>query len=102
MELVLAVVGPVAGAVFGMGTFLVRRSMTATDARLTDIAENIEVISHQVTSLQVSLPTTYVTKEELLLHIRGEERQHAETMERLRELREELSSIRSEMYHRGN
>lgn len=90
-----AVLGPLVGGLFGIIGFTSRRTITVTDTQLESIAENVEVISHQVTNLQIQLPTNYVTKEELAAHIRGEETQHMELMRELREVREEVIVLRA-------
>lgn len=97
-ELLAAVLGPLAGAIIGAIGFMSRRNISITDAHLTSIAENVEVISHQVTNLQIQLPTNYVTKDELAQHIRGEETFHNQMLNQIRELREEIIVIRA---HRG-
>ena len=91
-EVVIAIVGPVAGAVFGLSAFFVRRTVTSTDTKLTAIAESVEVISHQVTALQIKLPTSYVTKEELIQHIASEERWQNEVLSQLRDLRRDINN----------
>lgn len=94
-ELIAAIVGPMAGAVFGIVGFTSKRNLNITDAKLHSIAENVEVISHQVTNLQISLPTNYVTKQELVHHIQGEETWHRDLSNQLRELREEVIALRA-------
>jgi len=94
MELILAIVGPVAGAMFGLGTFVVRHQVVQTDRKLDSIAENVEVISNQVTSILVSMPTNYVSKEDHFRHIAEEERWQKEVLQQVHQLREELSSVR--------
>ena len=94
-ELIAAIVGPIAGAIFGIVGFTSKRNMIATDKHLSDIAESVEVISHQVTNLQISLPTNYVTKQELAHHIQSEETFHRDLSNQLRELRDEVISLRA-------
>ena len=94
-ELIAAIVGPVAGAIFGIIGFSSKRNIIVTDARLQDIAENVEVISHQVTSLQIQLPTQYVGKDELFAHITSEEQFHRDISNQLRELRDEVIALRA-------
>lgn len=102
-ELLAAIAGPIAGAVIGTGAFLSRRNIAATDAQLRAISENIEVISHQVTSIQVSLPTNYATKQELAAHIQSEERWHRDLSDQMRDLRDEVVALRSaSSYNRGS
>ena len=98
-ELIAAIVGPVAGAIFGIVGFTSKRNMIVTDKHLSDIAESVEVISHQVTSLQISLPTNYVTKQELAHHIQGEETWHRDLSNQIRELRDEVIALRAYRGH---
>lgn len=93
-ELIAAVVGPIAGCVFGIFGFMSRRSVITTDNQLKAIAENVEQVSRQVTELHITLPTNYVTKEELAGHIRGEETFHNQMLSQLRELRDEVIVLR--------
>jgi hypothetical protein len=93
-ELIVAIIGPVAGAVIGTFGFMSRRNINLTDTQLNAIAENVEVISHQVTNLQIQLPTSYVTKDEFARHVRNEENFHNKMIDELRELREEVIALR--------
>ena len=94
MELILAVVGPVVGAMFGLGTFVVRHQIKQTDKKLEVISENVEVISHQVTSILVSMPTNYVSKQDHFRHIAEEERWQKEVLTQVHQLHDEVSSVR--------
>ena len=94
MELILAIAGPVAGAMFGLGTFVIRRQIVETDGKLQNISENVEVISHQVTSILVSMPTNYVSKDDHYRHTAEEERWQKEVLQQVHQIRDELSSVR--------
>ena len=94
-EVIAAIVGPLAGAIFGIVGFTSRRNMAATDSQLKDISESIELISHQVTNLQIQLPTKYTTKEELAQHIRSEEYFHNKMLDQMREMRDEIITLRA-------
>ena len=94
LELMLALLGPIAGGIVGFGTFLVRRTISSTDARLGDISENVELIAHQVTSLQLKLAESYVTKDELIRHISSEERWQNQVLEQISDLRAEIAAER--------
>ena len=93
--LVVSIIGPVLGAFFGLSTFFVKRSVSKVDAQLNSIAESVEVIGHQVTALQVAMPTNYVNKDEFRYHRAEEERWHQETAGQLQNIRDELSSVRA-------
>ena len=94
-ELMAAIIGPLAGGVIAMVGFSSKRNISANDAQLQSIAENVEVISHQVTNMQIQLPTQYTTKEELAQHIRSEEYFHNKMLDQMREMRDEIITLRA-------
>ena len=94
-EIIAAIVGPIAGAIFGIIGFTSRRNISVTDARIQEIAENVEVIGHQVTDLQIRLPTQYVAKDDLLSHVQSEERFHNDLLNQVREVRDEVIALRA-------
>ena len=94
-EVIAAIVGPLAGAIFGIVGFTSRRNMATTDSQLKAISESIELISHQVTNMQIQLPTKYTTKEELAQHIRSEEYFHNKMLDQMREMRDEIITLRA-------
>jgi chromosome segregation ATPase len=98
-ELIAGILGPIVGAVFGIIGFTSKRNASLTDAQLESIAENVEVIGHQVTNLQIQLPTKYVSKEEMMTHITSEEMFHRDISNQLRELRDEVISLRANRGH---
>lgn len=94
--------GPILGAFFGLSTFFVKRSFAKTDSQLNAIAESVEVISHQVTAIQVGTPTNYVNKDEFRHHIGEEERWQTELLHQISGIREEISSVRSIAEYRNH
>ena len=98
-ELLAAILGPLVGAVFGITGFMSRRNINVTDKQLDQIKETVELVSHQVTTLQIQLPSNYVTKEELEHHISKEERHHNAVLREIRELREEIIVLRVNSNH---
>ena len=97
--LVVSIVGPMLGAFFGLSTFFVKRSVSKMDAQLNSIAESVEVISHQVTALQVNMPTNYVSKDDFRYHRGEEERWQQELTDQLNSIRDELSTVRMQSHH---
>lgn len=93
-ELLAAIVGPAVGAIFGVTGFMSRRNIDISDKQLDSIKETIELVSHQVTAIQIQLPSNYVSKEELAAHIKQEEHQHNRVLREIRELREEIIVLR--------
>ena len=93
-ELLAAVLGPLIGAVFGVTGFMSSRNIKVSDKQLDAIKESVEIIGHQVTAIQIQLPSNYVSKEELQTHMEKEEYRHNQVLREIRELREEIIVLR--------
>ena len=89
-EVILTLIGPVVGGAIGISTFLYRRTVMNADARLKGISDNVEVISYQLTGLQLKIAESYVTKDELLRHIEMEAKWQDDVMKQLHEMREDI------------
>ena len=97
-ELIVAIIGPLVGAIIGTAGFMSRRNIALSDSQLSSISESLEVISQNMTNLQIELPTNYVTKEELAQHIRSEEYFHNKMLDQMREMRDEVIVLRSQQH----
>jgi hypothetical protein len=104
MEL-LGVLASIATIISGLGWVLDRNSkkfasmQQASSDMLTNFGAKVERLDQTLTEVRLTLPEKYVTKEELLMHIRGEETWHNSIDRRLDDIRDELSSLR-EWRHR--
>jgi hypothetical protein len=102
---VLGIVASVATIISGLGWVLDRNSkkfaemQRASCQTLEVFGAKVEKLDQTLTDVRLTLPEKYVTKEELLMHIRGEETWHNSIDRRLDDIREELSSLR-EWKHR--
>ena len=94
-EVVAAIVGPVAGAMVGIFAFISKRNMVTIDSQIRAISAQVSEVSDKVTELHITLPSKYVTKEELLRHIQGEEYFHNKFLSEMRDLRDEVITIRA-------
>jgi hypothetical protein len=101
----LGILASVATIVSGLGWVLDRNSkkfasmQQASSDVLTNFGVKIEKLDQTLTDVRLTLPEKYVTKEELMMHIRGEENWHNSIDRRLDDIRDELSSLR-EWRHR--
>ena len=100
LELIAAIVGPIAGATIGIMGFMSRRNIAITDNQLTTITEHVSTISQQINDLHVILPTNYCSKEELAQHIKSETYFHNKMLDQMREMRDEVVVLRA-MSERG-
>jgi hypothetical protein len=102
---VLGIIASVATIISGLGWILDRNSkkfasmQQASSDMLTNFGAKVEKLDQTLTDVRLTLPEKYVTKEELMMHIRGEETWHNSIDRRLDDIRDELSSLR-EWRHR--
>ena len=94
MELVLMIVGPIAGTVLGTSVFFQKRMVAQMDERMVRVSDQLEEVYDHVTSLRVALPERYVSKDEFVGHVRSEELWQQEVLANIRELREEVIVLR--------
>lgn len=96
----LGIVASFATIVSGFGWLMERsakrseRMFMETHAAITKVETNMDNMEKAFQDLRVLLPTNFVTKQELLQHIQGEEVWHSTTSERLRQIQEELFALR--------
>lgn len=101
----LGVVASVATIISGLGWVLDRNSkkfekiQNSSNTVMRGLTEKVESLDKTLMDVRLTLPEKYVTKEELMMHIRGEENWHNSIDRRLDDIREELSSLR-EWRHR--
>lgn len=102
---VLGILASVATVISGLGWILDRNSkkfegiQRSSSAVMERFSQKVEQLEQTLVSVRLELPDKYVTKEELMTHIRGEERWHESIDRRLDDIRDELSSLR-EWRHR--
>jgi hypothetical protein len=96
----LGIVASFATIVSGLGWVLDRNSkrfqriQDSGNAVMTRLTDKVDVLDKTLTQVRVSLPEKFVTKEELMMHIHGEETWHSSIDRRLDDIREELSALR--------
>lgn len=96
----LGVAASVVTILSGVGWILDRNSkrfelMQKTgNAVIQDLSAKVEKLDQTLVDVRLALPEKYVTKEELMVHIRGEETWHSSIDRRLDDIRDELSSLR--------
>lgn len=102
---ILGVVASFATIISGLGWVLDRNSkkfekiQNSGNVVMRNLTEKVESLDKTLMDVRLTLPDKYVTKEELMMHIRGEETWHNSIDRRLDDIRDELSSLR-EWRHR--
>jgi len=97
---ILGIVASVATIVSGFGWILDKNHKKLEDIlryngqNLTGLIHKIEKIENSFNDLRAEIPEKFVTKSELLTHMRNEEKWQGETHDQLIQIREELSALR--------
>ena len=97
---VLGIVASVATIVSGFGWVLDKNHRKLEDIlkyngqNLSGLIHKVEKIEESFNDLRVEIPAKFVTKSELLTHMRNEEKWQSETHDQLIQIRDELSALR--------
>ena len=97
---ILGIVASVATIVSGFGWILDKNHKKLEDIlryngqNLTGLIHKVEKIENSFNNLRAEIPEKFVTKSELLTHMRNEEKWQGETHDQLIQIREELSALR--------
>jgi hypothetical protein len=93
LHVIFAIAGPLTGFILSVILYLGKRN-------LDEMTNTLSKVQHTLTELRVEIPKSYVTKEELLTHMHAEEQWHSNITQQLRDIREEISSVRDWTHHR--
>ena len=97
---ILGIVASFATIVSGFGWLLDRNHKKIEDMlrhngqNLSGLIVKVEKIDSAFNDLRAEIPAKFVTKSELLNHMRNEEKWQSETHDQLIQIREELSALR--------
>ena len=96
----LGIVASFATIVSGFGWLLDKNHKKIEDLlkyngqNLSGLVQKVEKIETTFNDLRAEIPAKFVTKNELLTHMRNEERWQQDTHDQLMQIREELSALR--------
>jgi hypothetical protein len=102
---VLGIVASFATIVSGFGWLLDKNHKKIEDMlryngqNLTGLVMKVEKIESSFNDLRAEIPEKFVTKTELLTHMRNEEKWQRETHDQLMQIREEISALRQWTAH---
>lgn len=97
---ILGIVASFATIVSGFGWMLDRNHKKIEDIlryngqNLSGLVLKVEKIEASFNDLRAEIPSKFVTKSELLTHMRNEEKWQGETHDQLLQIREEISALR--------
>ena len=97
---ILGVIASFATIVSGFGWMLDRNHKKIEDLlkyngqNLTGLVDKVERIETAFNDFRAEIPAKFVSKQEMLTHMRNEEKWQSETHDQLIQIREELSALR--------
>lgn len=83
----LTIAGPIAGVLLSVILYFSRKT-------LEDVSSSLKNVETCLVELRVEVPKSYVTKEELLTHMKAEENWHSHLTTQLRDIRDEMSALK--------
>lgn len=101
---ILGILASIATVVSGLGWVLDKNSkkfqeiQNKSNEAVAAMMGKVEKLDETIIGVRLEIPEKYVTKDELMTHIRGEEKWHESVDRRLMEIREELLSLRERMH----
>lgn len=89
-EIVAAIVGPLLGGVVSLALWLNKKNSNHIENGFSKLGDHVTIVERKVDDLRVDVAKNYVTNEDLVEHIEGEEGWH-------NSMREQMSSVRTEI-----
>lgn len=91
-ELIVALLGPIAGGAISIFVWTSKKNYEFMNSGFTSLNTTVNVIERKLDDLRVDVAKNYVTNEELMTHIRGEEEWHKSINESIKEIRDKLDN----------
>ena len=96
-ELVLAVIGPLVGGAISVFVWSNKRNYDTMTSGFSSLNTTVNVIERKMDDLRVDVAKNYVTNEDLLVHIKGEEDWHHSIDKRIDRLGLDIKELRNGM-----
>ena len=96
-EIIAAVLGPVAGGVVSLFLWQNKKNYQFINSNFSNINTTVNVIERKIDDLRVDVAKNYVTNEDLLLHIKGEDEWHSSIDRRMETLNVEIRLLKNSL-----
>lgn len=96
-EIIAAVVGPVVGGIVSLYLWQNKKNYEFINSGFTNLNTNVNVIERKIDDIRVDVAKNYVTNDELVAHIQGEEQWHKIMHDEVSGIRKELSDVRNKL-----
>ena len=95
MELVAAVAGPLVGGAISLALYLNKKNSSRIERGFETVNNNIVSVERKVDDFRFDVARNYVTNDDLVMHIKGEEEWHLSMHEQISEVKVQLRDIRN-------
>ena len=96
-EIIAAILGPVAGGVVSLFLWQNKKSYEFINSNFSSLNTSVNVIERKIDDIRVDVAKNYVTNEDLLLHIKGEEEWHNNIDRRMDSLSREVTNLKNSL-----
>ena len=96
-EIIAAILGPVAGGVVSLFLWQNKKNYQFINSNFSNINTTVNVIERKIDDLRVDVAKNYVTNEDLMLHIKGEDEWHSSIDRRMETLSLEVRDCKNSL-----
>lgn len=96
-EIIAAILGPIAGGVVSLYLWQNKKNYEFINSNFTNLNTNVNVIERKMDDLRVDVAKNYVTNEDLLLHIKGEEEWHNSIDRRMDNINNDIKGLKNSL-----
>ena len=94
-EIIAAILGPIAGGAVSLYLWQNKKNYEFINSNFTNLNTSVNVIERKIDDIRVDVAKNYVTNEDLLLHIKGEEEWHTSIDRRMDSVSREVSNLKN-------
>lgn len=94
-EIIAAIVGPLVGGALSLALWLNKKNVEHIEKGFEKVGGDIQRVEREVSDMRVDVAKNYVTNEELVAHIKGEEAWHAAINGQMDDIRSDIRDIRN-------
>ena len=96
-ELIAAVLGPIVAGSLSVYLWVAKKDNERVSSSFTSINTTLNVIERKMDDIRVDVAKNYVTNEDLVSHIKGEEEWHKFMHDEMKAVRGEVTDVRNTM-----
>ena len=94
-ELIVAIAGPIIGGAISIFVWSNKKNYESMNTGFSSLNTTVNIIERKVDDLRVDVAKNYVSNDDLLLHIKGEEEWHSNIDRRMDTLSVEIKEFRN-------